>query len=287
MSSRSICPKALAEFIHVNCTYEYGLEVVEKLDTALVQRNYTMQTIYDVIETLNRLQPMLNTFQIITLILDAVVTIGTIMSVFNAASAGYTGIVVTEGFCFIKNNACNPKVKKVREAMMEDKKHLDSLQALLRQQELMLPFEGIEFKADVGTIHEISSAISKYITGDTIDWIKHLENIGIIGITPVAPSTQQNTTTQSDLDQSKWSLPDASKVIMKTINYLKGFGGKKFEKIFTTITAIISLFCDCLNVSSECHPSAELIETRYVPELMDEAVIMQELLEELIRKYKL
>ena len=280
MSSEPISPEALAEFIHVNCTHEYGMKVINKLDTMLVQRDITIQTIYEVIEDLNRLQSMVNKVQIITFILDTALAIGSIASVFSATSAGYAGVVITGAHCVINNTTSNSKVKYIREAMIEDKRHRDELQTILRQQELELPFEAIEFKAETGKIHEIVAAISKYITGDNIDWIKHLENIGILGIIPtVNLAAQQDTTAQSD--QSKCSLSDAFKAIMKAIKVMKGFSGKKLNKFFLTIETIISMLCNCSNVNSGCNPTAELLETRYVPELMNDAVMMQELLEKL------
>lgn len=281
MSSMSISPEALAEFIHLNCTREYGMEVMERLETALIQRDYTMQTIYEVIEVLNGLQPMLNKLQIVTYILDAVLAIGCIA----AASAGYAGIAITGAHCVIKNNVCNRKIKLVQEAMMEDKTHRDSLEAVLRHQGLTLPFGGIEFKAEMNKIHEICLAIAKYVTGNRIDWIKHLEKIGIVGITPVVASPQQNSTAQPD--QSKCSISDIFKMLIKAINYLQGFAGKRFQQAFLTIKAIVTLLCDCSNDDGECHPTAGLLVTRCVPELMHDAAIMQELLEKLVRNYKL
>ena len=286
MSSITISPEALAEFIHVNCSHEFGMKVIDKLDTALFQRDITMQTIYKVIEELNQLQPTLNKVQMITFILDAALAIGTIVSIFSAASAGYAGVVITGAHYIINNAACNSKVKHVREAMMEDKKHRDNLEDLLRQQELTLPFQTIEFKAEMGKVHEAVAAISKYVTGGNIDWIKHLENIGILGITPTVTSpAKQDTTAQSD--QSKCSLSDAFKTLTKAIEVLKAFAGKKFNKVFLTIETIISMLCNCSTANSDCHPTAGLLETRYVPELMHDAEMMLELKEELIRYYKL
>ena len=286
MSSVSISPEALAEFIHVNCSHEYGMKVIDKLDTALLQRDITMQTIYEVIEALNGFQPILNKVQMITFILDAALAIGSIVSIFSATSAGYAGVVITGTHCIINNAVCNSKVKHIREAMMEDKRHRDDLETLLRHQELTLPFEAIEFKAEMGKIHEVVAAISKYITGGNMDWIKHLENIGILGITPTVTSpVQKDSTTQSD--QSKCSLSDAFKTLMKAIEVMKGFAGKKLGKLFLTIETIISMLCNCSTANSEYHPTADFLETRYVPELMHDAAMMQELQEKLIRHYEL
>ena len=285
MSSRPISPEALAEFLHLNCTREYSMEVIDKLETALIQRNYTIQIVYDVVEALNRLQPMLNKFQIITFILDATLAIGTIASMFSTTYAGYAGVVITEAHSFIHNSVSNGKVKHVRDAMMEDKKHRDRLESLLRQQDISLPFEAIEFKAELGTIHEIILAILKYATGDSIDWIKHMENLGIVGIVPVVPSSAKQNTTEPD--KSNCSLSGIFKTIMKATDYLQRFAGKKLKKVFSTIKTIISLFCKCIKLDSEHHPTADILETRVVPELMHDAVMMQELLEKLIRNYKL
>ena len=286
MSSVSISPEALAEFIHVNCSHEFGLKVIDKLDTALVQRDITMQTIYEAIEKLNGVQPTLNKVQMITFILDSALAIGSIVSIFSAASAGYAGVVITGAHCVINNAVCNSKVKPIRDAMMEDKKHRDNLENLLRQQGLTLPFEAIEFKAEMGKIHEAVAAISKYITGGNMDWIKHLENIGILGITPTVTSPiKRDTTAQSD--QSKCSFSDAIKTLTKAIEVLKAFAGKKLNKVFLTIETIISMLCNCSTANSDCHPTAEVLETRYVPELMHDAEMMSELKEELIRHYKL
>ena len=285
MSSRSISPEALAEFIHRNCTCEYGMEVIDKLETALIQRDYTIQTVYDVVEALNGYQPMLNKFQIITFILDAALAIGAIASMFSATSAGYAGAVITEAHSVIHNIVSNGKVKHVRDAMMEDKKHRDRLESLLRQQDIPLPFEAIEFKAELGTIHEIILAILKYATGDSIDWIKHMENLGIVGIIPVVPSSAKQNTTEPD--KSNCSLSGIFKMLMKATDYLQRFVGKKLKKVFLVIKAIISLFSKCIKLDSEHHPTTDILETRVVPELMHDAEVMQELLEELIRNYKL
>ena len=286
MSSISISPEALAEFIHINCSPEYGKEVIDKLKTALKHRNYTVQIIYDVIEALNEIQPTLNKLEMITYILDTALVIATIATVISTGSAGYAGTVITGAHCLIKNNVSNRKVKRVREAMIEDKKHRDSLDTVLRQQGLELPFEGLEFRAEIGIIHKIFSAISAYITGDSIDWIKHLENIGVVGIVPSVPSSaQQNTTAQSD--KSKYSLSEVFKTLTKDISYLQRFAGKKFQKVFQSINAIISLLCNCSNIDSDGHPTAGLLETRCIPELMHDAGMMQELLESLIRNYRL
>jgi len=282
--SSSISIEAVAEFIHVNCTREYRIEVVDKLETALLQRNCTIQTIYDEIEALNRLQSMVNKFQLITIILDAVLTIGNIASMFGAIpSIAFNAIppITTGAHYFLKNIACNSKVKPVREAMMEDKKHRDNLQALLRQQDLTLPFEVIEFKSKTGIIHKVFSAISMYITGDSVDWVKHLENFGVVEIIPVAPPlTEQNATTQP-----KSFLSNAFKMIKKAVNFLQGLMGEKCKKIFAVINAIISLFCKCLNC--EGNLTADLLEAIYIPELMKDTVVMQELLEKLIGNYRL
>ena len=282
MSSMSISPEALAEFIHINCSHEYGMKVIDKLETALIQRNYTVQTIYDVIEALNELRPTLKKLEVITFILDAALVIGSITTVISAGSAGYAGTVINGAHCLIKNNISNRKVKLVREAMIEDKRHRDSLDAVLRQQGLELPSEGLEFQAEIGIIHKIFSAVSAYITGDSIDWIKHLEDIGVVGIVPLP--AQQNTTAQSD--QLNGSLSDIFKIIMKAISYLAKFVGKKLQTFLMIINAIISFLSKCSKVDKKNHPSADLLDT-YVPELMRDAGIMQELLESLIRNYRL
>ena len=281
MSSRSISLEALAEFIHLNCTREYGMEVIDKLETALIQRNYTIQIIYDVVEALNGLQPMFNKFQVITFILDAALAIGAIASLFSGTSAG---VVIAEAQCMIKNGVSNGKIKHIREAMIEDKKHRDRLESLLRQQDIPLPFEALEFKAELGTIHEIISAILKFVTGDSIDWIKHMENLGIVGITPVVPTSAKQNTTEPD--KSSCSLSSIFKTLMKATDYLQKFVGKKLQKVFLTIKTIISLFCNCLKLDSKHHPTADILETRVVPELMQDVVMMQELQEKLIRNYE-
>lgn len=285
MSSRSISPEALAEFIHLNCTREYGMEVIDKLEAALKKRDYTIQTIYDVIDALNGLQPTVNKLQVITFILDAALAIGTIASMFSPTSAGYSGIIITQAQCMIKNSVCNGKVKHVREAMVEDKKHRDRLESLLRQQEIPLSFEVTEFKAELGTVHEIILAISKCATGNSIDWIKHMENLGVVGITLAVPSSAKQNTDETD--KSNYSLSDILKTLMKAIDYLERFVGERLQKVFLSIKAIISLLCNCSKVDSEHHPTADLLETRLVPELMHDAVMLQELQEELIRNYKL
>ena len=284
MSSRSISLEALAEFIHLNCTREYGMEVIDKLETALIQRNYTIQIIYDVVEALNGLQPMFNKFQVITFILDAALAIGAIASLFSGTSAGYAGVVIAEAQCMIKNSVSNGKIKHIREAMIEDKKHRDRLESLLRQQDIPLPFEALEFKAELGTIHEIILAILKFVTGDSIDWIKHMENLGIVGITPVVPTSAKQNTTEPD--KSSCSLSSIFKTLMKATDYLQKFVGKKLQKVFLTIKTIISLFCNCLKLDSKHHPTADILETRVVPELMQDVVMMQELQEKLIRNYE-
>ena len=281
MSSMSISPEALAEFIHINCSHEYGMEVIDKLETALIQRNLTVGTIYDVIEALNELQPTLNKSEMITYILDAALVIAAIIigSPIFAGIASFAGTVITGAHPLFKNIASNKNVKLVQEAMIEDKRHRDSLNAVLRQQGLELPSEGLEFRTKIGIMHEIFSAISAYITGNRIDWIKHLENIGVVEIVPLP--AQQNTTAQSDQSQS-----DIFKIIMKAISYLAKFIGKKFQKYFKIINAIISLIIKCSKVDKESHPSADLLNT-YLPELMHDAGMMYELLEKLIRNYGL
>ena len=151
----------------------------------------------------------------------------------------------------------------------------------------MLPFEGIKFRTETSTVREIVAGISKYAMGNSIDWITHLENIGILGITPALPSgVQLDATTQPD--ESKCSLSGVFKTIMKAIDALKGTARNKCSKVFSTIKTIISMLSNCLNTYSVCcHPTAGLLETRYVPELMHNVVLMQELLEKLIRNYGL
>ena len=123
--------------------------------------------------------------------------------------------------------------------------------------------------------------------GNSIDWITHLENIGILGITPALLSgAQLDTTTQPD--ESKCSLSGVFKTIMKAIDALKGTARNKCSKVFSRIKIIISMLSNCLNTYGVCrHPTAGLHEARYVPELMHDVVMMQELLEKLIRNYGL
>ena len=280
--STPISTEALAEFIHVNCSREYAMKVIDQLDATVIQRNITIDKIYEVIEKLNELQPMLSTLQIITYILDAVLAIAS--AIFGAKFIGFVGgFVITGAYKLVHNSACNRKVMDVREAMIEDKRHRDKLQALLRQQDLMLPFEGIEFKAEMNIIREIVAAISKFVNSDS-GWIKHLENIGILGITPALPSGAQLDTT----DKSKFSISKILKIIMKSINALKGLVGNKYSKNFSAIKAIISMFSNFPSAFSlSRHPTASLLEASYVPELMHDVVMMQDLLEKLVRNYGL
>ena len=75
---------------------------------------------------------------------------------------------------------------------------------------------------------------------------------------------------------------------MKAIDALKGTARNKCSKVFSTIKTIISMLSNCLNTYSVCcHPTAGLLEARYVLELMHNVVLMQELLEKLIRNYGL
>lgn len=280
MSSVAISNEALADFINVNCAQEYRLRVVDKLGAALVQRNITIDTIYGVIEALNELQPKLNKLQIIACIFDAVLAI---VSEFSGIAATCVGAVITGIHHLIKNNRWNGQIKQVRKAMIEDKRHRDSLQALLRQQWLELPsFELIEFKAETNIIHKIFSAISAYITGNNIEWVKHLENFGVIGIVPVDPSPAQKDMTK----QSQYSLSDIFQMLTKGIDYLLGLVGpeKKVKQTFSAIKVVISLFHNCSKTTSESHPTINLLETKYIPELMHDAVMMQELQEKLLRK---
>ena len=126
-----ISTEALAEFIHVNCSHEYAMKVIDQLDATVLQRNITIDKIYEVIEELNELQPKLNKFQIITYILETALAIGCIASAIGTTSAGYAGVVATGAYNLTHNHACNRKVKNVREAMNEDNRHRDKLQALL------------------------------------------------------------------------------------------------------------------------------------------------------------
>ena len=84
--------EAFAEFIHINCSHEYAMKVIDQLDATVVQRNITIDKIYyEVIEELNELQPKLNKFQIITYILETALAIGCIASAIGTTSAGYAG----------------------------------------------------------------------------------------------------------------------------------------------------------------------------------------------------
>ena len=89
---------------------------------------------------------MLNKLEVVELILGTVLAIGGTASVVS----GYTGVAVTGAHQLIKNITSNRILKSVREAMVEDKRHREDLQALLRQQGHILPYETIEFKAEMG-----------------------------------------------------------------------------------------------------------------------------------------
>ena len=164
--------------------------------------------------------------------------------------------------------------------MIEDKRHHDSLDTVLCQQELELPTEGLEFQAEIGIIHKIFSAVSDYITGGSIDWINHLEDIGgVAGNSTIASSTKYYCTIRPIKLLT-------IRIIMKAISYLAKFVEKIIQKLLMIINAIISLFIKCLKVDMKSHPSADLLNT-YMPELIRDTGIMQELLESLIRNYRL
>lgn len=290
--SSTILGERLAELMRINqCTREYTEQVVASLERALRQRDNTMQAMFDVIDELNKLQPTLNTMNVITFILDAAFTTFGMLSVIGGVAGGCATGVISGANYIIKNNLCNRVIKKLRNAMIEDKRERDNLQLLLHQVIGCALPDLIEFEAEMGVVHKVFLAISKYVTGDRIDWIKHLENIGIVGIIPVVPSSQrqivepQDTTTRS----SNWRL--IFEMVMKSIKFFKGI----LEKIpvvgpcLVAIEKIIRLFYQIWNksekwldvFSAKCHPTSEILETSYVPELMRDTEIMLTLLEKL------
>ena len=117
----------------------------------------------------------------------------------------------------------------------------------------------------------------------SIDWIKLLENIGVLEIIPLP--AQQNTTAQSD--QLNGSLSDTYIQDNYESHQLPcKICGEKIQTFLMIINAIISFLSKCSKVDKKNHPSADLLNT-YVPELMHNAGIMQELLESLIRNCRL
>ena len=290
MSSR-IQGEALAELMRVNCTREYAELVVGTLERALRQRDNTMQTIFEVIDELNKLQPKLNILQIATFLLDAAFTIGYLASLFGTVVGCAAGPSVIAGAKYvIKNNICNRVIRKLRDAMMEDKRARDNLQTLLHQELGCALPDVIEFESKRDGVHEVFLFISKYVTKDCIDWIKHLENIGIVGIIPVGPSSSQQAATQDATTQpsNKW-IKYAFGIIMKSISAIKILPfvvGKTFvvviEKIVHLLYHLWGTLVKCSNaVLAKCHPTSKILETSYVPELMHDTEIMLTLLEKL------
>ena len=103
----------------------------------------------------------------ITFILETALVIGTITTVISAGSASYVETAITGTHCLIKNKISNRNIKLIREAMIEDRRHRDSLDSVLWQQGLELLSEGLEFKTEIGIMHKIFSAVSAYIIGDS------------------------------------------------------------------------------------------------------------------------
>ena len=254
-----------------------------------------MQTIFEVIDELNKLQPKLNILQIATFLLDAAFTIGYLASLFGAVVGCAAGPSVIAGANYvIKNNICNRVIRKRRDAMMEDKRERDNLQTLLRQELGCALPDVIEFESKRDGVHEVFLFISKYVTKDCIDWIKHLENIGIVGIIPVVPSSPQQATQDATTQPSNKWIKFAFTIIMKSISVIKKIPlvGKVIvvviEKIVHLLYHLWGALVKCTNAAhAKCHPTSVILETSYVPELMRDTEIMLVLLERLKRNYEL